>query len=80
MEKEIIYIRFQRWHKVVVDRFKNDCRYRLDSMTNQFLPCLMQLKLSNEDDQAYITEIQSAWCLLLDKVERKNKRISFFET
>jgi hypothetical protein len=29
----------------------------------------MQLKLSSEDDQAYITEIQRIWCLLLDKFE-----------
>jgi hypothetical protein len=38
-------------------------------MTHQFLPCLMQLKLSLEDDQAYISEIQRVWCLLLDKLE-----------
>ena len=30
----------------------------------------MQLKLSSEEDQAYITEIQRIWCLLLDKIER----------
>ena len=34
----------------------------------------MQLKLSSEDDQAYINEIQRIWCLLLDKLERKNSQ------
>ena len=42
----------------------------------------MQLKLSSEEDQAYITEIQRIWCLLLDKLERtgekQNKSFSFF--
>jgi hypothetical protein len=33
----------------------------------------MQLKLSSEEDQAYITEIQRIWCLLLDKIERMIK-------
>ncbi len=51
-------------------------------MTHQFLPCLMQLKLSSEEDQAYITEIQRIWCLLLDKLERriifKEQNISIF--
>lgn len=42
-------------------------------MTHQFLPCLMQLKLSSDEDQAYIMEIQRIWCLLLDKLERKRK-------
>lgn len=32
----------------------------------------MQLKLSSEDDQAYINEIQRIWCLLLDKLERED--------
>ena len=40
-------------------------------MTHKFLPCLMQLKLSSEGDQAYINEIQKIWCLLLDKLERQ---------
>ncbi|CAF1306227.1 unnamed protein product, partial [Didymodactylos carnosus] len=52
-----------------IERFKNDVSYRLDAMTHQFLPCLMQLKLSSDDDQAYISEIQRLWCLLLDKIE-----------
>ena len=39
-------------------------------MIHQFLPCLMQFKLSVEEDQAYILEIQRVWCLLLDKLER----------
>lgn len=56
---------------MVINRFKTDPEYRLDTMTHQFLPCLMQLKLSSEDDQAYISEIQGIWCLLLDKLERK---------
>ena len=48
-------------------------------MTHQFLPCLMQLKLSSEDDQVYITEVQQTWCLLLDKLERMTKnKISHF--
>jgi len=42
----------------------------------------MQLKLSSEEDQAYITEIQRIWCLLLDKLERriifKEQNISIF--
>lgn len=38
-------------------------------MIHHFLPCLMQLKLSSEDDHAYISEIQRVWCLLLDKFE-----------
>jgi hypothetical protein len=46
-------------------------------MTHQFLPCLMQLKLSSEEDQAYITEIQRIWCLLLDKLERKKEKQFF---
>jgi hypothetical protein len=54
----------------VLNRFKTDPDYRLETMTHQFLPCLMQLKLSLEDDQAYISEIQRVWCLLLDKLER----------
>lgn len=56
----------------MINRFKTDPEYRLDTMTHQFLPCLMQLKLSSEDDQAYINEIQRIWCLLLDKLERKD--------
>jgi hypothetical protein len=43
-------------------------------MTQQFLSCLMQLKLGTQDDQDYIVEIQRIWCLLLDKVERKPKK------
>ncbi|CAF4360841.1 unnamed protein product, partial [Adineta steineri] len=60
---------FERWNDVVLHRFKTDPNYRLDTMTHQFLPCLMQLKLSSDDDQAYIKEIQRVWCLLLDKLE-----------
>ncbi len=60
---------------MVINRFKTDPDYRLDTMTHQFLPCLMQLKLSSEEDQAYITEIQRIWCLLLDKLERRRKKI-----
>ena len=56
---------------MVINRFKTDPDYRLDTMTHQFLPCLMQLKLSSEEDQAYISEIQRIWCLLLDKLERR---------
>lgn len=65
----------------MINRFKTDPDYRLDTMTHQFLPCLMQLKLSSEDDQAYISEIQRIWCLLLDKLERRtssNLLISLF--
>ncbi|CAF3719635.1 unnamed protein product [Rotaria sordida] len=60
---------FEKWNDVVLNRFKTIPDYRLDIMIHQFLPCLMQLKLSSEDDQAYITEIQRIWCLLLDKLE-----------
>lgn len=60
----------QRWNEVVMNRFKSDPEYRLDTMTHQFLPCLMQLKLGSDEDLAYISEIQRAWCLLLDKFER----------
>lgn len=69
-----VYLTFdkQRWNDVVINRFKTDSDYRLDTMTHQFLPCLMQLKLSSEDDQAYISEIQRIWFLLLDKLERMN--------
>jgi hypothetical protein len=35
----------------------------------------MQLKLSSEEDQAYITEIQRIWCLLLDKLERRKRNL-----
>ena len=66
----------QRWNDVVLNRFKTDPDYRLDTMTHQFLPCLMQLKLSSEEDQAYINEIQRIWCLLLDKLERKGREAS----
>ena len=45
-------------------------------MIHQFLPCLMQLKLSSEDDQAYIAEIQRVWCLLLDKFERESRGLT----
>ena len=55
---------------MVMNRFKSDPEYRLDTMTHQFLPCLMQLKLGSDEDIAYISEIQRAWCLLLDKFER----------
>jgi hypothetical protein len=48
-------------------------------MTHQFLPCLMQLKLSSEEDQAYITEIQRIWCLLLDKLEPTDRSLSLEE-
>ena len=61
----------QRWNEVVMNRFKTDPDYRLDTMTHQFLPCLMQLKLGSDEDLAYISEIQRAWCLLLDKLERE---------
>ncbi len=54
---------------MIINRFKTDPNYRLDTITHQFLPCLMQLKLSSEEDQIYITEIQRIWCLLLDKFE-----------
>ncbi|CAF3727151.1 unnamed protein product [Rotaria sp. Silwood1] len=60
---------FEKWNDVVLNHFKTIPDYRLDIMIHQFLPCLMQLKLSSEDDQAYITEIQRIWCLLLDKLE-----------
>jgi hypothetical protein len=62
-----------------MNRFKSDPSYRLDTMTHQFLPCLMQLKLSSEEDQTYITEIQRVWCLLLDKLERMCIQIMFFD-
>ena len=55
-----------------MNHFKTDPEYRLDTMTHKFLPCLMQLKLSSEDDQMYIYEIQRVWFLLLDKIERKD--------
>ncbi|CAF3346482.1 unnamed protein product [Rotaria sp. Silwood1] len=48
-------------------------------MTHQFLPCLMQLKLSSEEDQVYITEIQRVWCLLLDKLEPTERSLSLEE-
>ena len=63
----------------MLNRFKTDPDYRLDTMTHQFLPCLMQLKLSSEEDQAYINEIQRIWCLLLDKLERKGREESGIE-
>lgn len=53
----------------MINRFKKDPNYRLDTMKNQFLPCLMQLRLSSDDDQVYINEIQRIWCSLLDKFE-----------
>lgn len=62
----------------MINRFKSDPDYRLDTMTHQFLPCLMQLKLSSEEDQAYISEIQRVWCLLLDKLERMLTYINIF--
>jgi hypothetical protein len=70
---------FERWNDVVINRFKTDPDYRLDTMTHQFLPCLMQLKLSSEEDQAYITEIQRIWCLLLDKLEPTERSLSLEE-
>ncbi|CAF1020451.1 unnamed protein product [Adineta ricciae] len=70
---------FERWNDVVINRFKTDPEYRLDTMTHQFLPCLMQLKLSSEEDQAYITEIQRIWCLLLDKIEPTERTLSLEE-
>ncbi|CAF3670140.1 unnamed protein product [Adineta steineri] len=70
---------FERWNDVVINRFKTDPDYRLDTMTHQFLPCLMQLKLSSEEDQAYITEIQRIWCLLLDKIEPTERTLSLEE-
>ncbi|CAF3634590.1 unnamed protein product [Rotaria sordida] len=70
---------FERWNDVVINRFKTDPEYRLDTMTHQFLPCLMQLKLSSEEDQAYITEIQRIWCLLLDKLEPTERSLSLEE-
>ena len=45
-------------------------------MIHQFLPCLMQLKLSCEDDQAYIAEIQRVWCLLLDRFESESRALA----
>ncbi len=39
----------------------------------------MQLKLSSEEDQAYITEIQRIWCLLLDKLEPTDRSLSLEE-
>ena len=38
----------------------------------------MQLRLSSEEDRAYIKEIQDSWCLLLDKLERMYKRHELF--
>lgn len=70
---------FERWNDVVINRFKTDPDYRLDTMTHQFLPCLMQLKLSSEDDQAYISEIQRIWFLLLDKLEPTERSLSLEE-
>ncbi|CAF3325058.1 unnamed protein product [Rotaria socialis] len=70
---------FERWNDVVINRFKTDPDYRLDTMTHQFLPCLMQLKLSSEEDQAYISEIQRVWCLLLDKLEPTERSLSLEE-
>ncbi|CAF1147249.1 unnamed protein product [Adineta steineri] len=70
---------FERWNDVVLHRFKTDPNYRLDTMTHQFLPCLMQLKLSSDDDQAYIKEIQRVWCLLLDKLEPTDRLVSLEE-
>lgn len=58
---------------MVINRFKTDPNYRLDTMTRHFLPCLMQLRLSSEEDKVYIGEIQRVWCSLLDKLEGKDK-------
>jgi len=38
-------------------------------MLRQFLPCLLQLKLSFDEDKIYINEIQRIWSSLLNKVE-----------
>lgn len=70
MMKNHFSLRSQRWNDLVMNQFKNDPEYRLDGMTHHFLPCLMQLKVSSEDDQAYIHEVQRIWFLLLDKLER----------
>ena len=48
-------------------------------MTNQFLPCFMQLKLSSEEDHAYIAEIQRIWCSLLDKFEGMLNEINYLK-
>ncbi|CAF3845140.1 unnamed protein product [Rotaria magnacalcarata] len=66
---------FEKWNDLVLHRFKTIPDYRLDIMIHQFLPCLMQLKLSSEDDQVYISEIQRIWCLLLDKLEHNEHSI-----
>lgn len=39
----------------------------------------MQLKLSSEDDQLYIGEIQRIWCFALDSIERKKTTKNFIE-
>lgn len=39
----------------------------------------MQLKLSSEEDQGYVKEIQKKWCLLLDKFEGMYDEILFVE-
>ncbi|CAF3297407.1 unnamed protein product [Rotaria socialis] len=66
---------FEKWNDLVLNRFKTIPDYRLDIMIHQFLPCLMQLKLSSDDDRVYISEIQRIWCLLLDKLEHNEHSI-----
>lgn len=71
---------FDKWNENVLNRFKTDSNYQLDTMTHKFVPCLMQLKLSSEEDQLYIGEIQRIWCFALDNIEptERSKSLELF--
>ncbi|UJR30705.1 hypothetical protein I4U23_018225 [Adineta vaga] len=67
---------FQQWNDDILHRFKTDSNYHLDSMTHQFLPCLIQLKVSSEDDQNFVAGIEKVWYSLLDIVLPSTRLIS----
>lgn len=82
MDKNLLHrtrrLCFEKWNEAILNRFKTESNYRLDVMIRQFLPCLLQLKLSFDEDKVYINEIQRIWCSLINKVEGK-EQLNFLE-
>ncbi|CAF1400668.1 unnamed protein product [Adineta ricciae] len=70
---------FQKWNEIILSNFRAYSNYYLNDETRQILSCLSQLKISTDDDQTFVSEIQGVWYSLLDQLQPSARSI-YLET
>ncbi|CAF1056361.1 unnamed protein product [Adineta ricciae] len=60
---------FQKWNEIILSNFRAYSNYNLNDETHHILSCLSELKISSDDDQTFVSEIQEVWYSLLDQLQ-----------